>query len=56
MSDGTKNFEYYMRKADEALQAASDMASSGYNESAASFLKAAELYTEQAKLVRGPRY
>jgi hypothetical protein len=56
MSDGPKNFEYYMRKADEALQAASDKARSGYNESAASFLKAAELYTEQARLMKGPTY
>ena len=56
MSDGPKSFEYYMRKADEALQAASEKASIGYNESAAFFLKAAELYTEQAKLVKGPTY
>ena len=56
MSDGPKSFEYYMRKADEALQAASDKASNGYNDSAASYLRAAELYTEQAKLMKGPTY
>jgi hypothetical protein len=53
MSNEAKSFEYYMRKADEALQAASEKASNGYNESAASYLKVAELYTEQAKLMEG---
>jgi hypothetical protein len=54
VSDGPKSFEYYMRRADEALQAASKEAKNGYNESAASYLKVAELYTEQAKLMKGP--
>ena len=56
MSNETKDFSYYMRKADEALQAASEKASSGYNESAKSYLNVAAMYTEQAKLMKGPKY
>jgi hypothetical protein len=54
MSDGSKSFEYYMRKADEALQSASEKAKNGCNESAKSYLSVAEMYTEQAKLMKGP--
>jgi hypothetical protein len=53
MSNETKDFSYYMRKTDEPLQSDSEKASFGYNESAASYLKTAELYTEQAKLMKG---
>jgi len=56
MSDEPKSFEYYMRKADEALQAASEKAKDGYNESAKSYLNVAAMYTEQAKLMKGPIY
>lgn len=56
MSDGPNGFEYYMRKADEALQAASGKAKDGFNDSAKSYLNVAALYTEQAKLMKGPTY
>lgn len=54
MSDGPKSFEYYMCKADEALQAASEAAHNGFHKTTADYLKVAELYTEQAKLMKGP--